>query len=88
MRGCRSQAEDMERFRTAPSLLLCIEDQMHRWSKSTITTEEIAALGGWDPTEGVIEVDADQNERQLAPQEVVTPKPDLAYGKKLCWRRG
>ena len=80
--------EAMERFRTAPNFLLCIEDKEHRWPKSTITTEEIAGLGGWNPSEGVIEVDADQNERQLSPHEVVTLKPGLAYGKKLCWRRG
>ena len=80
--------ETLERFRTAPSFLLCIEDQEFHWPKRTITTEEIARLGGWNPSEGVIEVDEDQDERQLAPNEVVTLKPGLAYGKKLCWRRG
>ena len=80
--------EALERFRTALSFLLCIEDKEFHWPKRTITTEEIACLGEWDPSEGVIEVDEDQNERQLAPHEVVTLKPGLAYGKKLCWRRG
>ena len=80
--------EALERFRTAPSFLLCIEDTEHHWPKSTITTEEIAELGGWDPSEGVIEVDEAQNERQLTPHEVVTLKPGLTYGKRLCWRRG
>lgn len=80
--------EALERFRTAPSFLLCIEDKEHHWPKSTITTEEIAEIGGWDPSEGVIEADADQNERQLSPHEVVTLKPGVAYGKKLCWKRG
>ena len=80
--------ETLERFRTAPSFLLCIEDKEYHWSNSTIATEEIAELGGWDPSEGVIEVDADQNERQLSPHDVVTLKPGLSYGKKLCWRRG
>ncbi len=80
--------EALERFRTAPSFLLCIEDKEHHWLKSTITTEKIAELGGWDPSEGVIEVDADQNERQLSPHEVVTLKPGLVYGKKLRWKRG
>ena len=78
----------LERFRTAPSFLVCIEDEEYYWPKDTITTEEIAGLGGWDSSEGVIEVDAEQNERQLSPLEVVTLKPGLAYGKKLCWRRG
>ena len=78
----------VERFRTARVFILCIEDKTYRWPKNTITTEEIAALGGWDPALGVIEVDKDQNERQLAPGEVITLKPGFAYGKKLCWKRG
>ena len=78
----------LERFRTAPSFLLCIEDQEHRWPKSTVTTEKIADLGGWDPSKGVIEIDEEQNERQLAPHEVVVLKPGLVYGKKIRWRRG
>ena len=81
--------EALERFRIAPSFLVCIEDKEYCWPKDTITTEEIADLGGWDSDEGVIEVDAKQNERQLSPLEVVTLKPGgLTYGKKLCWRRG
>ena len=80
--------ESLERFRTAPCFVLCIEDKEYCWPKDTITAEEIADLGGWDSSEGVIEVDEDQNERQLAPNEVVTLKPGLSYGKKLCWRRG
>ena len=80
--------EAIERFRTAPYFILCIEDKEYHWPKNTITTEEIAELGGWAPSEGVIEVDADQTERELAPQEVVTLKPGLTYGKKLQWKRG
>lgn len=80
--------ESIERFQTAPCLLLCIEDKEYCWPKDSISTEEIADLGGWAPSEGVIEVDLDQNERQLAPQEVVTLKPGMTYGKKLQWKRG
>ena len=80
--------ETIERFHTAPNFLLCIEDKEYPWPKNTITTEEIAGLGGWDPSEGVIEIDEDQNERQLSPEEVVTLKPGLVYGKKICWKRG
>ena len=82
------EGETIERFRTEPEFTLCIEDKEYCWPKRTITTEEIAELGGWGPSEGVIEVDAEQNERQLAPHEVITIKPGLAYGKKICWRRG
>ena len=80
--------EAMERFHTAPYYLLCIEDKEHHWPKEMITTEEIANLGGWDPSVGVIEIDADQNERQLSPKEAVTLKPGLVYGKKISWKRG
>jgi len=80
--------KEVERFRTAPLFILCIEGDSHPWLKPTITMEEIAALGGWEPSQGVIEVDKDQNERQLQPGEVITLKPGLAYGKKLCWKRG
>lgn len=80
--------EGIERFRTGPAFILCIENTTHLWPKSTITTEQIAALGGWDPAQGVIEVDRDQNERQLAPGEVITLKPGVSYGKKLRWKRG
>jgi hypothetical protein len=80
--------KEVERFRAAPVFILCIEGDSHRWLKSTITMEEIAALGGWDPSQGVIEVDKDQNERQLKPGEVITLKPGFSYGKKLCWKRG
>jgi hypothetical protein len=80
--------KEIERFRTGPVFILCIENTSHRWPKNTITMEEIAALGGWDPSAGVIEVDKDQNERQLKPGEIITLKPGMSYGKKLCWKRG
>ncbi|MGD9869002.1 MAG: hypothetical protein AB7U38_13475, partial [Hyphomicrobiales bacterium] len=80
--------KEVERFCTGPLFILCIENTSHRWPKNTITMEEIAALGGWDPSVGVIEVDKDQNERQLKPGEVITLKPGMSYGKKLCWKRG
>ena len=78
----------VERFRTGPLFRICIEDAFFPWDSRTITTEEIAGLGGWDPSEGVIEVDKDQNERTLEPGEVVKIRPGLAFGKKFCFKRG
>ena len=78
----------LERFRTGKLFLLCFEGTLHPWPHETITMEQIAALGGWDPSEGVIEVDADQNERQLDPGEIVTLKPGTSYGKRIKWKRG
>lgn len=58
------------------------------WDHDTITTEQIAELGGWDVAQGVIEVDNDNNERTLAPGEIVKLKPGLGFGKKYRWKRG
>ena len=78
----------VERFHTDLLFRLCIEDEIYPWPKNTITTEEIAELGGWDVSQGVIEVDEDQNERNLAPGEVIKLRPGLSFGKKLCFKRG
>ena len=48
----------------------------------------ITELGGWDISEGVIEVDEHNNERLLAPDEVVKLRPGIGFGKKHLWKRG
>lgn len=78
----------VERFRTDLLFRLCVEDEVHPWARPTITTEEIAALGGWDVSQGVIEVDSDQSERPLSPEEVIELRPDVSFGKKLRFKRG
>jgi len=64
-----------------------IEGVEHSWNKSTITTEQIAALGGWT-TEGVIEIDKHNVERTLAPGEIIELKPGQGFAKKVRWQRG
>lgn len=78
----------VERFRTDLLFRVCIEDTFHPWAQPTITTEEIAALGGWDVSQGVIEVDSDQNERTLSAEEVIKLRPGVSFGKKLGFKRG
>ena len=78
----------VERFRTKRKLKLCIEGQFYPWSDKIITTEQIAKLGNWDPSAGVIEVDKHQNERTLDPGEVIKLRPGLIFGKRVCWKRG
>lgn len=68
--------------------VLVIEGKEVAWNKDSITTEEIAVLGGWDASQGVIEVDKENNERTLAAGEVVALKPGLGFGKKHRWKRG
>jgi hypothetical protein len=71
-----------------PKYFLDIEGQEIPWNQGTITTEQIAELGGWDISQGVIEVDKDNNERTLAPGEIIEIKPGHGFGKKHKWKRG
>ena len=68
--------------------LLNIEGEEYEWDQDTITTEQIAELGGWDVSSVVIEVDKDNNERTLAPGEIIEIKPGHGFGKKHKWKRG
>lgn len=77
-----------ERFRTERLYPVCIEGKEYRWPHPTITPEKIAELGGWDPAEGVVEVDPDQNERTLKPNEEVKLGRGHTFGKKLRFKRG
>ena len=78
----------VERFRTGLRYCVWIEDMVHPWPQDSITTERIAELGGWDISLSVIEVDDDQNERTLKPDEVVKLRPGISFGKKLRFKRG
>lgn len=71
-----------------PKYFVDIEGTEHPWPKNTITTEEIVTLGGWDPAQGVIQIDEHNNERTLAPGEVVELKPGHGFSKKIKWKRG
>ncbi len=71
-----------------PKFAVEVEGVDHAWNHDTITTEQLAALGGFDASLGVIMVDADGNERTLAPGEVVTLKPGHRFGKRPRFRRG
>lgn len=67
---------------------LNIEGVETPWPVSTVTMEQIAELGKWDPSVGVIYVDAENNERTLQPGEVVEVKPGVGFCKKVGWKRG
>ncbi len=71
-----------------PKYFINIEGAERPWAMATITTEEIASLGGWDPSQGVIEIDAGNNEQTLAPGEVVHLKPGHGFAKRVRWKRG
>jgi hypothetical protein len=65
-----------------------IEGVIHPWTRDTITFEEIVQLGGWDPSQGVVEIDKDNVERTLKPGDVVELKPGHGFSKKVRWKRG
>lgn len=83
-----SQATANAKADKGPKYFLNIEGNEVPWDQDTITTEQIAELGGWDVSQGVIEVDQHNNERQLAPGEVIEIKPGHGFGKKHLWKRG
>ena len=66
-----------------------IEGEFKPWDSDTITTEEVAALGGWDPAEGVILVNLDDGtERTLEPGEEVKLQPYMGFSRKVLFKRG
>lgn len=67
---------------------LDIEGKIVPWHEQTIAAEQIAELGGWNISEGVILIDADQNERQLQPGEVVNLATGVCFSRKVRFRRG
>ena len=76
------QVVDMDKY------VLHIEGKAYPWDDDKITAEQIAELGGWDLSEGVIEIDENNVERTLKPDEVVYLKPGIQFGKKLRFKRG
>ncbi len=72
-----------------PKYELDIEGHLKPWNADTITTEQVAALGGWDVSQGVVLIDLkDNTERTLKPGEVVEVRPGLGFSKKVRFKRG
>ena len=67
---------------------LIIEGKEFTWNEETITAAQIAQLGGWDLAQGFIEIDKDNIERTVSPEEVIKVKPGVGFGKKHRWKRG
>ena len=77
-----------QRTAQEPKFTLDIEGALKPWDEDTITTEQIAELGGWDVSLGVLLIDQDNNERTLQAGEVVKLEPGLGFSKKVRFRRG
>ena len=57
-----AEHQDRAHADTGPKYVLNIEGKEYQWESPTITVEQIANLGGWDISEGVIEVDENNDE--------------------------
>lgn len=71
-----------------PKYHLDIEGTLKPWDADTITTEQLIALGGWDPSLGAIMIDAENHEHSLQPGQVIEIKPGMGFSKKVRFRRG
>ncbi len=71
-----------------PKYQLNIEGSLKPWDQDTITTEQIIALGGWNPSQGAIMIDEDNNETTLKPGQIIELKPGLGFSRKVRFRRG
>jgi plastocyanin domain-containing protein len=72
-----------------PKYVVNIESIDHPWNQETITVPEIRTLGGFDPTQQIIEVDLKENtERTLGENETIELKPGQGFGKKVQFKRG
>ncbi len=74
--------------KTTSRYVLVIEGKEHPWDEDTITAAQIAKLGGWELAQGVIEIDKDNVERTVGPDEIIKLQPGVAFGKKHRWKRG
>ncbi len=83
------ETEGVESLRTGQMFSLWIEGEEFQWPGQTITTKQIAELGGWGPSQGVQQIDLVTNEaRTLKPDEVVDLKNLKRFAKKIGWQRG
>lgn len=73
---------------SGPKFHLDIEGTIVPWDRDTITTEEVIRLGGWEPSQGAVVIDKDNDERTLKPGEVIELKPGMGFSKKVRFKRG
>lgn len=78
----------IEVFTVQRAFTICIEGESYSWPKETIMAREIAQLGGWDISEGVVEIDNDQNEHTLQPDQIIHLRAGIKFCKKQRFRRG
>jgi hypothetical protein len=81
--------QDTQHPAQGPKYFIDIEGTEEPWSEAEISIAQIRTLAGWDPTQGVVEVDLqDNSERTLGNDEVVELKPGHGFAKKVRFQRG
>lgn len=81
--------EKEEKKGSGPKYFLDIEGREIPWDEETITTEQIISLGGWDSSNGAIEINLKENtERTLQPGEIIQIRPGFGFSKKVKYKRG
>lgn len=72
-----------------PKYEVNVEGVDHPWPRAEITVPEIRGLGGFAPTDPIIEVDLkDNSEITLADDATVELRPGQGFGKKIRFKRG
>ena len=81
-------AEQESKIKGGPKFQVDVEGTLHDWDRDTIATDDIAALGGWDSSVGIIVIDKDNNERTLVAGQTIELKPGQGFAKKIKFKRG
>lgn len=71
-----------------PNYFIDIEGTEYAWDRDTITVPELRGLAGIPSDVAMLEIDADNNQRQLAEDEVIELKPGHGFSKKIKYARG
>lgn len=72
-----------------PKFFIDIEGVVHEVEDGIVTYDEILALGGWEASLGILQIDLKtQESKSLEPGAIVEIKPGMGFSKKVRWKRG
>ena len=71
-----------------PKYFVDIEGTEYPWDRPTITVSELRALAGIPSDVPMLEIDPDNNQRQIPENEVIRLKPGHGFSKKIKYQRG
>ena len=71
-----------------PKYEVDIEGQIYPWASPTITVPQLRALAGIPSDVPMLEIDADNEQHQLAEDAVIELKPGHGFSKRIKFKRG